>query len=179
VAEKIQINIEYNTIEDRLLLRVAEQESSGGCNEYRCWLTRRFVYIFIKAIDKLIEDGLAADMQVSPDALEAMKKFQRDAALAKADFTTSYKADSEKCSTIGEEPLLVTTLKIKKKSKDRYTFSFIANENEGINITANVDLIHSLRKMLISSVKNTGWNQPVSRTGEDEVITTESPGMVS
>ena len=114
MAERLQINIEYNAVEDRLLMRVAEKDNHGGCIEYRCWLTRRFINVFITVIDKLIEDGLAADMQVSPDSLAAMKKFQRDAALAKADFSTSYEPDTEKCTTIGDDPLLVSTLKIKR-----------------------------------------------------------------
>ena len=175
----MQINIEYNSVEDRLLLRVSEKESHGGCVEYRAWLTRRFVNVFLKAIDKLIEDGLAGDMQVSPDSLEAMKKFQQEAALAKADFTTSYGADSENCTLIGEVPLLVSILKIKKKSKNKYVVSLLTNENAGINITANTDLIHSLRKLLLTSVKNAGWNQPLSRATEEEAKDVEISRLIS
>jgi hypothetical protein len=178
MAERLQINIEYNPIEDRLLLRVAEKESHGEFIEYRCWLTRRFVHVFIKAIDKIIENGLAADIQVTPDALAAMKDFQRDAALSKADFSTSYEADAENCTIIGEVPLLISTLKIKKKSKNKYILSFITNENAGLNINANIDLIHTLRQMLTSCVKNAGWNQPVSLIGE-EVQPGDSSVLVS
>jgi hypothetical protein len=175
----VQINIEYNSAEDRLLLRVSEKESHGRCVEYRSWLTRRFVTVFLKAIDKLIEDGLAGDMQVSPDALEAMKKFQQEAALAKADFSTSYGADSENCTLMGEVPFLVSILKIKKKSKNKYVVSLLTNENAGINITANTDLIHSLRKLLFTSAKNAGWNQSLSRAREEEVKDVETSRLVS
>jgi hypothetical protein len=179
VLERLQINFEYNSIEDRLLLRISEKESHAGCVEHRFWLTRRFVDVFIKAIDKLIEDGLAGDMQVSPDALEAMKKFQQDAALAKADFTTSYDADAENCTLVGEVPFLVSKLKVKKKSKNKYVLSFLTSENAGINITADIDLVHSLRKMLLASVKNAGWNQPVSRIAEEEVKASEPSRFIS
>ncbi len=175
----MQINIEYNSVEDRLLLRVSEKESHGGCVEYRSWLTRRFVNVFIKAIDKLIEDDLAGDMQVSPDALEAMKKFQQEAALAKADFSTSYAADLESCTLMGEVPFLVSILKIKKKSKNKYIVSLLTNENAGINITANTDLIHSLRKLLLTSAKNAGWNQPLPRATEEEVKDVETSRLIS
>jgi hypothetical protein len=175
----VQINIEYNSVEDRFLLRVSEKESHGGCVEYRAWLTRRFVSVFLKAIDKLIEDGVAGDMQISPDALEAMKKFQQEAALAKADFSTSYGADSENCTLMGEEPFLVSKLKIKKKSKNKYVLSLLTNENAGINITANTDLIHSLRKLLLTSAKNAGWNQPLDRATEEEVKDVETSRLIS
>jgi len=165
----LQINLEYISIEDRLLLRISEKENHGGCVEYRFWLTRRFVNVFMKAIDKLVEDGVAGDMQVSPDALEAMKKFQQQAALAKADFSTSYGADSENCTLIGEVPFLVSVLKVKKESKNKYVLSLLTNENAGVNIAADINLIHSLRKMLFASVKNSGWDQPLSQVTEEEV----------
>lgn len=56
-------------------------------------------------------------MQISPDALEAMKKFQQEAALTKADFSTSYGADAKNCTLISEEPHLVTMLKVQKSLK--------------------------------------------------------------
>lgn len=163
MAERLQINFEYNNIEDRLLLRISEKEIHGECIEYRFWLTRRFVTVFIRAIDKIVEDDLAGDMQLSPDALEAMKKFQQEAALAKADFSTAYGPDSENCTLVGEVPFLVTTLKVKKRSKNKYILSLLTSANEGINIAAQIDLLHTLRKMLFASVKNAGWDLPVFR----------------
>jgi hypothetical protein len=179
VAERLQINIEYNVAEDRLLMRVAEKEKHGECIEYRCWLTRRFVHVFIKAIDKIIEEGLAADIKVSPETLAAMKKFQQDAALEKADFSTTYEPDKEKSTTIGGAPLLVTTLKVKKDTNNKYRLSFITSENTGLNINANVDLLHSLRKLLVSTIKHAGWNLPVLRTEAEENMTGEPKGLVS
>jgi hypothetical protein len=93
-----------------------------------------------------------------------MRKFQQEAALAKADFTTSHATESENCAQIGKKPLLVSTLKIRKKAKDRYVFSLLTSENAGVHLTANMDLIHSLRKMLVDSARNAEWNQPVNQS---------------
>jgi hypothetical protein len=162
MLEKLQINIEYDVFEDRLRMRISEKEEHGSYLEYRFWLTRRFISIFMHATDKIIADGLAEDVQISPDALEAMKKFQEDAALAKADFSSSYGPDSENSTIIGEKPLLVSKLTVKKqKIKNKYVFSFLTNENAGINIAADVDLIHTLRKMFFDASSNAGWNQPL------------------
>ena len=179
MLNRLQINLEYISIEDRLLLRISEKENHGGFVEYRFWLTRRFVNVFMKAIDKLIEDGLAGDMQVPPDALEAMKKFQQEAALAKADFSTSYDADAESCTLIGEEPFLASILKVKKKSKDKYLLSLLTSENAGMNIAAGIDLIHTLRKMLLASVKNAGWHKPMPGIEEGEVKISEPSMRIS
>jgi len=168
MAERLQIKFEFNKVEDRLLLRISEREKHNSCVEYRFWLTRRFVNIFIKAIDKLIGDELATDLQVSPDAIDAMKKFQHEAALSKADFSTLYGADDENCTVFGETPLLVSTLKIKKKSRGKFILSFLSNENKGLHLTASIDLIHSLQKMLFDSVKSAAWNLPLFQTVEAE-----------
>jgi len=170
MRESLQINIEYDVFEDRLLMRISEKESQGGYIEYRFWLTRSFIRIFMKATNKIIDDGLAGDVQILPDALETMKKFQEEAALAKADFSTSYGPDSENSTIIGERPFLVSTLKIKKKkSKDKYVLSFLTNENEGMNMAADIDLIHTLRKMFFDASNYAGWNQPLFQIQRVEV----------
>jgi hypothetical protein len=160
MVEKLQIKIEFNRTEDRLLLRISDGKGLA-CFEYRLWLTRRFVGFFIKTVDKLVVDVLANDMLLSPEALEAMKKFQQEAALAKADFSSSYEADAGNCAQIGEPPLLISTLKIKAKAKGMYVLSLLTSENSGVHLTASMDLIHSLRKMLVDSARNAGWGQPV------------------
>ena len=79
----------------------------------------------------------------------------------------------------GEEPILITKLNLKKKSKNKYVLSFLSNENAGINITADIDLIHTIRKMLHASVKNAGWNQPLFQSTEEEVEAGESKMLIS
>jgi len=179
MTERLQIRFEFNTTEDRLLMRISKRERDTACVEYRFWLTRRFVHIFLKAIEKFIETELAADMQVSPDAMEPMKKFQQEAALAKADFSSSFAAGDGDCAQFGEKPLLVTTLKIQKKSKGKYILSLLDNKNVGIHLTASMDLIHSLQKMLFDSANNAAWNQPLLGKKEEGTTTTAPGGYIS
>jgi hypothetical protein len=179
MAGRLQINIEYKVVEDRLLLRFAETESHGTCIEYRYWLTRRFVQVFFDATEKFIEGELAGEMQLSPEALVAMKQFQQDEALAKADFSTSYGADVEKCTTVGDVPLLITTLNIKKSSKNNYRLSFITSEKSAINFDADINLIYTLRRMIAAAVQNAKWNQPIPGIDTIKGDEGESPGLVS
>jgi hypothetical protein len=177
--ELFQIKFEFNTVEDRLLLRIFEKESNRPCVEYRLWLTRRFVNLFISGLDRLIEEELAGDMQISPDVIDAMKKFQHEAAISKADFSTSYAADAEKCDVFTERPLLVVMLKINKKAKGNYILSLLNRENIGIHLAAGMDLIYTLKKMLLDSVGRAAWNKPLFQTKEEKVKTTEPPGYIS
>lgn len=179
MTERLQIRFEYNAIEDRLLLRISGKKNEDSCVEYRLWLTRRFTGIFSKAMDKLIEDELAADINLSPDAVDAMKTFQKEAALSKADFSTSYTADSENCKVFSEQPLLVITLKIKKRSKGVYLFSLLDDENKGVHLTTAMDLVHTLQKMLVDASASAGWNIPLLQTKGENSPKGNTSGYIS
>lgn len=56
---------------------------------------------------------------------------------------------------------------------------FLKSENAGMNITVDIDLIHTLRKMFLASVDNAGWNKPLSRTTEEEVKADEPSMRIS
>ncbi len=158
---RLQINFEFSSTEDRLMLRVSDK-GTDKCVEYRLWLTRRFVKIFLRAIEKLLEDDLSSDMLVSPETMDAMKKFRQDTALAKADFSTSYDGDATDCTLLGEEPLLATKLKVSRKSKGKYIISLVSEANTGVNLTANIDLVHAIRKLLIEAINRANWGQPLT-----------------
>jgi len=70
-------------------------------------------------------------------------------------------------------------LKINKKSKDNYILSLLNHENIGIHLTAGMDLIYTLKKMLLDSVGSAAWNQPLFQTNEEKAKTTEPPGYIS
>lgn len=117
-------------------------------------------------------------MRISPDAIDAMKKFQHEAAISKADFSSSFAADNTNCSVFGEKPLLAVTLKINKKSKGKYILSFLDNENKGAHLTAGMNLIYTLQKMIVDSVKRAAWNDPLFKTRGQEIKTTEPPQFI-
>ena len=132
---------------------------------------------FIRAIDRLIEDDLTADMYIFPVAVNVMKKFQHKAAIAKADFSTSYAADVGNC-VFGESPLLVATLRTNKKSKGKYVLSLLDKENKGLHLATGMDLVCLLQKMLFDSVKNAECDLPLIQSGEKEQKTTGSSGYL-
>ena len=76
-----QINIAHNAKEDRLLLRI----SSGGGDEYRLWLTRRYTGLLLGVLNKEMDSrggapSVAGSATLSNDeghspAAVAMKMF--------------------------------------------------------------------------------------------------------
>jgi hypothetical protein len=171
MTERLQLKFEFNPVEDRLLLRLAEKEGNSGRVEYRFWFTRRFVALFIKAIDRIIENELAADMQVSPDALDAMKKFQKEAALSKADFSASFGEGVNSCKVFEQRPFLVTTLKIKKNTGKKYVLSLLDDNKIGIHLTAGIDMMLTVQKMVADSARRAEWHMGLAE------IAVETPGV--
>lgn len=167
---RLHINFEFKSSEDRLLLKISEK-GNKGCVEYRLWLTRRFVIIFLGAIDRILEDDSASDMQVSPEAQEAMKNFKQEAALAKADFSASFDGDSADCTLFGGKPLLVSKLKVNKKSKGRYAIGLYAKDNTGIKLSANLDLAHILKRLLLDAANGAEWTRPFTEDVRYKPIT--------
>ncbi len=177
MTELFQIKFEFDTFEDRLQIRIFEKENNSSCVEYRLWFTRCFVNMFIRAIDRLIEYDLTADMYIFPDAVAAMKKFQNEAAIAKVDFSTSYAADAGNC-VFGVNLLLVVTLRTNKKSKGKYVLFLMDKENKSLHLVTGMDLVCQLQKMLFDSVKNAEWDLPLIQSGEKEQKTTGSSGYL-
>jgi hypothetical protein len=72
-------------------------------------------------------------------------------------------------------------LKINKKSKDNYILSLLNHENIGIHLhlTAGMDLIHTLKKMLLDSVGSAAWDQLLLQANEEKAKKTEPPGYIS
>lgn len=173
---RLQINCEFITSEDRLLFKISE-EGAKGCIEYRFWLTRRFLIIFLRAIDNLLEDDSVSEMQVSPEALDAMKKFKEEAALAKADFSTSYEGGSEDCTLFGEEPFLANQLKVRRKSKGKYVMGLFSKDKTGINLSVNIDLAHTLRKLLLNAARKAAWDRPFT-DGDKSLSATAGKGRL-
>jgi hypothetical protein len=177
MPERLQIRIEFNAAEDRLLLRISERESNGTCAEYRCWLTRRYANICIRAIERIIDDELANDMQISPDAVEPMRKFQQEAALSKADFFTSFDTGAGDGSRTWQKPLLCSALKVCKKGKGVYVLSFLGSDNGGLHLRTGIELMYTLQKMLLISAAKAAWNEPFLRARSGEAATAETPAF--
>ena len=70
-------------------------------------------------------------------------------------------------------------LKINKKSKYNYILSLLNHENIGIHLTASMDLIYTLKKMLLDSVGSAAWDQLLLQANEKKAKTTEPPGYIS
>ena len=155
-----QINISYNPVEDRLLLRISS-ESEGALTEYRLWLTRRFAQGFWNVCERIVEDDTRRVEGVPSDHREALKEFQQEAALSTTDFKTPYAAPTAE-TPLGPAPLLISKLQAHRGPGPHHTMSFVTAEGKSINLAMTLPLIHSIRKLIADAVEKTGWNLPLT-----------------
>jgi hypothetical protein len=166
-----QLNLTFLPVEDRLLLRITSSRS-GEMAEYRLLLTRRFVKLLWNDLDHVLEMYFANDPRITPEGRGVVQQFQQSAALSQADFTTPY--TSEKLTApLGGNPLLIYKFQAIKESGDSCTLSLTATTGQTISITLNLQLIHSLRKLLADIIREAEWDLHCSIIPEDAVFIVE------
>ncbi len=155
-----QINIGYNPVEDRLLLRMTSG-SADGVAEYRMWMTRRFVRLMWNALSQSLDQDTASDHRIEPAGREAVREFEEEAALSSADFSTPYKPRVVS-TPLGPEPVLISRLQIRKEQDGKKVMSLLDRKNQGLTLGLTTGMIHSLRKILVDAVLKANWNLDMS-----------------
>ncbi len=175
----MQLNLTFVPIEDRLLFRIASGKP-GAMEEYRLWLTRRFVGLLWKALDQILDIYSEMDPRIPPEGKKAVRQFQQSAALSQTDFKTPYQAENV-TAPLGADPLLIYKLQSRKSADGQQILSLEAATGQVINITLSVQLIHSLRKLIADAIKEAGWNlinvSPI--VPEEAVFVAEAPKTIN
>jgi hypothetical protein len=157
MTEKLkQINVAFAPVEDRLLMRVST-EGRGQVVEYRFWLTRRFLRLFWQHLEQVLDAEALSHPLVPAEGREAFKQFKQEAGIEGADFSTPYSAETAQ-TPLGPAPLLLTGFKITVLEKDTHAVTLQAVDGRSINININLNLLHSLRKLMAEQARVAEWN---------------------
>ena len=151
-----QLNITFDPIEDRLMMRISSLEEENLL-EYRAWLTRRIVRLLWQAFDKLLEQEPEFTLEVPASERKTVLQFQEHAVLSQADFSQPYSPGRAKPAFDGV-PVLVSKLHIRKTPPSGYQLSLVNAEDLGIHLGINSWLIHSVRKLLSDVTLAAGWD---------------------
>jgi len=151
-----QINISFDPLEDRLLLRITTGNPSD-LDEYRIWLTRRLVQGIWKLLDRSITAEIMMDPMIQQDSAGALQEFQQASALAKADFATPF--SSAVRTPLGPDPMLISKIQIRKKPGG-HLLTLQTVKGQAVNLTLNAFLIYSFRKLLADQILKAQWNLP-------------------
>lgn len=160
-----QIQISFVAGEDRLLLRVSTQNQE----EFRCWLTRRFV----KAIRPALAQALAAQpriqTQTDPLAKQELLRFEHEVARQSSDFATPYRGLS-RALPLGEAPVLLTRGQIRPQEGGGVPLTLAPDQGGGIDLALNPTLLHSFLALLDQTLLGSDWELGSSVPGSGSML---------
>ena len=148
-----QINVGYDTLNDRLLLRFSTTEQV----EYRLWITRRMLKGLWPGLVQLMTNTPMARQQQGPEAKRAVVEFQREQALAQTKFGKDYEGEGMQPAAPGD-PLLVFGLRMRPNPDGSHDIEFAPKHGQGVHIRLQEAMVHALAKLLQDAVKVTDWD---------------------
>ncbi len=148
-----QIQLCYDTVQDRLLMRVAV----AGPGEMRLWLTRRFVKLLWPQLQALLASSATVTQHTLPSARRDVLAFERQRVRANADFETPFHETDNELSYDGE-PLLLSKLQVQRRDGNRITVRLGSNTDNWIELNLDRDMLHSVCSLLESISDSTDWS---------------------
>ena len=152
-----QIQVRYEALEDRALLRIATNDEQ----EFRFWITRRYAALMLTALTRNLEaDPALAGRTASGERADVLA-FQRDAALGASDFQSDYR-ERQRTTPLGDHPLLLARLSIRRLPGGDSVLKLHPQSGQGIEVRLNDRLIHSLVKLLEDAARRGNWGLPAA-----------------
>ena len=140
--------------------RMAKKDGSGNDDALR---------------DKVMQIEQAADraMQACRTAGNVDPKLQQ--AVQKADFSKAYE-EQPRNTPLGAEPLLLGRIQTGRDRKGLPVLALHPAEGQGVTLTLDSVLLHSLCRLLQSAVKKSGWDLELKLPGAESPAQGERAG---
>jgi len=148
-----QIKLDYIPEQDRLLLRV----STDNRLEVRLWLTRRALRLLWPRLVQMVRASPEIALQSNPEARDALVGMQHERALSKANFAQPFE-NVPREMPLGAEPILVARIQTDKDSEGKQVLGLLPQRGQGIRLTLDNTLLHSLCKLLQTAVAKSDWD---------------------
>jgi hypothetical protein len=161
-----QLKLDYIPEQDRLLLRVSTDDQL----EVRLWLTRRALRLLWPLLVQMVRASPEVALQSNPEARDALVGMQHERALSQANFAEPFE-EAPREMPLGAEPILVTRIRTDKGDGGNQVLALLPQQGQGIRLTLDNTLLHSLCKLLQTAVAKSDWDMalelPALRTLPD------------
>lgn len=147
------MQIAYSQVADRLILRISTLDRQ----EYRFWLTRRFIKRLWPGLTQTISRQVRPEATHSPQARSAMMELMHESAVSQADFNTKYNNQVE-AMPMGTEPVLVAKANLVPTKEGAVVLSLFPETGQGIELALDSNLLHALCKLFQDSLPLTDWD---------------------
>jgi len=148
-----QLKLDFIAEQDRLLLRV----STDNQLEMRLWLTRRALRLLWPLLVQMARSSPEVALQTNPQARDALVGMQHEQALRQANFAAPFE-ETPRAMPLGAEPVLVTRIRTDKDAHGNVVLGLLPQQGQGIHLTLDYTLLHSLCKLLQNAVAKTDWD---------------------
>lgn len=155
-----QMNIEYQPVEDRLVLKISTTDKT----EFRLWVTRRFARNLWDSLNKILQNSPVIQQQQDDTAKKAMLAFQQEQSVRPEQFEKAYDADAMNLP-LGEDPVLLTGFAYtvgklaegeQKAAPPRMAFQ--TEKGLEVGLPVNDQILFSLAKLLQQVDSHTDWD---------------------
>ena len=153
-----QLQVSYDRAEDRLRLRL----STTGGDEFRVFLTRRFLRALWPQLQHAVEAAVAVKAPAEDSRREVLA-FEREKALAESDFSKPFVEPSVAAPRrfpLGETPILATRGGLRMVTPGTYRLVLEPVSGPGVDIGLDNRLMHSICGLIANSMREADWNLP-------------------
>ncbi len=162
MAQIRQVQVSFVPVEDRLLMRLA----SATGEEFRFWITRRYLRLLWPLLERLLASDPAVSAQASDAARHAMLSFRQEQALARADFSQEFTRGTT-ALPLGESPVLLARAQARPQPTGGCVLSLHPERGTGVELALGAELLHSINRLLAEAVGRAQWDiAPAAGRGE-------------
>ncbi len=145
-----QLQLRYDAVEDRILLRVSTQQDQA----FRLWLTRRYCTLLLAVLDEYQRLDPEVAERPTEEARRAVQRFKEEAAGSRADFGREFREPAER--PLGDAPMLAWRLTY-RADEARLQLTFSPQRGQGVTFTLDRQLGLNLHSMLTQTVRAADW----------------------
>ncbi|MBN2060197.1 MAG: hypothetical protein JW882_07245 [Deltaproteobacteria bacterium] len=140
-------------VQDRLMFRL----KTSVRTEFKLWFTRRYMKLLWKAVQQML-NNTKAEIISDPYTRKAAISWEHEQVLTKVNFQTQYMEEPEITHPLGEEPVLVSKIQVKKGAGNTQVLCLQPEHGQGLEITFDSTLLHTFCKLLEEGLKKTDWD---------------------
>lgn len=152
-----QIQMVYQPLEDRILMRVSSTERA----EFRFWLTRRYVKLLWTVLLKLLERDPVAAVHSDEKTRRALMGFQHENVVRGGQFNKPFEPAVAELP-LGQTPVLLSRISGKPGEGGHQVLSFHPEAGQGIDLNTDTRLLHLISKLLTDAVRQSDWDLKLS-----------------
>ena len=125
-------------------------------DEFRFWLTRRFVKQLWGLLVKLLEQDRPVRQQLDADARRTVLGIRHEGFAQQGNFTAPFQEHGQRLP-LGDEPVLLARAEGQLRDDGSYLLRLHPRPGQGIDMVLDAQLLHLFCKLLSQVVAKTDW----------------------